>query len=109
MNDRTDTASTRYVITHPEMGVYLGNAMGMGFWTKLDSVGQEFAVTFPGVDDARAHVSEWENNRDPDDYGYAPVTLQPGAEYVSPAELRAAGLGDLLGDMELNAPAMGNG
>lgn len=107
MTDQTVT--TRYVITHPDMGVYLGNALGMGFWTKLDSVDQQAAVTFPDIKAARDHVASWEGERDPDLYGYAPVVMKPGEDYVEAATLRMAGLGDLLGDMELNGPAMGQG
>lgn len=44
------------VITHPELGIYLGSAMGLGFWSKLDPVGQQAAVTFDSPEQAAAHV-----------------------------------------------------
>jgi len=34
------------VLYNEEMGIYLGSCMGMGFWTKLDSVGQDAVVVF---------------------------------------------------------------
>ena len=35
----------RFVLYHPEDGVYLGGFMGLGFWSNLDPVGQPEAVT----------------------------------------------------------------
>ena len=40
------------VIFHEEMGVYLGNALGLGFWSMLDPAGQTSAVCFPDEDAA---------------------------------------------------------
>lgn len=50
----------RFVIYTPELGVYLGNCMGMGFWSKLDPVGQPAAVTFETPDKAQQHVNTWD-------------------------------------------------
>ncbi len=36
----------RFVLYLPEWGVYLDNAMGLGFWSKEDPVGQTHACTF---------------------------------------------------------------
>jgi len=100
------------VITHPEMGVYVGHGLGMGFWTRLDSVGQDAVVCFPSEAAARAHVASWYADssappqNDPDAYGYAPVTPSStrGREtYADVAALREAGLGHLLGGMEADA------
>ena len=35
-----------YLLIHPEWGIYLGEFIGLGFWSKLDSVGQTYAVVF---------------------------------------------------------------
>jgi len=48
------------VIYNRSYGVYLGSAMGLGFWSKLDPVGQDSAVTFPNVREAKRAVSNWE-------------------------------------------------
>lgn len=48
------------VMYHPELGVYLGSCMGMGFWSKLDPVSQEHACTFASADQAHEHMSSWE-------------------------------------------------
>ena len=37
---------------HPKFGVYLGSAQGRGYWSKVDSVGQPAAVTFPSQQEA---------------------------------------------------------
>ena len=49
-----------FVIYHEEMGVYLGHAIGLGFWSKLDPAGQPSAVCFPTADAAREHAQSWE-------------------------------------------------
>lgn len=43
----------RFVIYDEEMGVFLGHCIGMGFWSRLDPVGQDSAVTF--VSEEQAH------------------------------------------------------
>lgn len=50
-----------YVINHPEMGIYLGNCFGLGFWTKLDPVGQTVAVTFETPAEAQDHIATWDS------------------------------------------------
>lgn len=90
--------SSGCVITHPSLGVYLGNCLGLGFWTLLDPVGQGEAVAFPNEAAARAHVASWDENNDPHAYAYV-AAARPGAGYATIADLIAAGLGPLLGDM----------
>jgi hypothetical protein len=34
--------------------------MGLGFWSKLDPVGQDSAITFPNVREAKRVVKSWE-------------------------------------------------
>lgn len=97
------------VITDPGemgMGVYLGYAMGLGFWTRLDPCGQHAAVTFPSLTIAAAHVASWAEGGVPERYTYVAVKpdLVRGSEmYISIEGLKAADLGDLLGDMEREA------
>lgn len=88
------------VITHPEMGVYLGHARGLGFFTLLDSAGQPSACTFTSEAEARKHVASWQSHNDPDAYTYV---VCGGPRYATIADLKAAGLGHLLGDMEADA------
>lgn len=103
------------VITHPSMGVYLGNCLGLGFWTLRDGLVRERhgltladrieqrpepgeAVAFPNEAAARAHVAAWDENNDPDAYAYV-AAARPGARYATIADLIGAGLRPLLGDM----------
>lgn len=86
----------KIVITHPEQGIYLGNALGLGFWTLLDSAGQDAAVTFDSISDARSHIRSWDTNSDPDDYDFAEIAVD--GHYASFDKLNAAGLGHLLKD-----------
>lgn len=77
------------VITNPEMGIYLGCCMGMGFWSKLDPVGQPSAVTFPSAEEARKIASTWEST--PADLAFVNVVPDDGG-YASVAACVAAGL-----------------
>ncbi|MEW5423977.1 hypothetical protein [Amorphus sp. 3PC139-8] len=85
------------VIIHEEMGVYLGNCLGLGFWTLMDCAGQSAAVTFPSEAAARDHVASWEPRRDPDECAY--VELRGAGDYADRAAIEAAGLGHLLGKL----------
>lgn len=50
----------KYLITHKEYGVYLGMALGLGFWSRLDPVGQTSAPLFPSSEAAHAHLESWD-------------------------------------------------
>jgi len=89
------------VITHPEMGIYLGNCLGLGFWTLIDPVGQPAATTFPDADAARTHISSWDENNDPNAYDFIEVASG------SILALKAAGLESLMGDMVADAVRYG--
>lgn len=88
----------KFVIVHPEMGVYLGNCMGLGFFSMLDCAGQDHAVTFPTVAAARLHVIPWESNNDPDAYRYVPVDT--AGEWASIEDIEAAGLCEFVEPMK---------
>lgn len=79
----------RIVVVHPEMGIYLGSFLGLGFFSKLDCAGQTCACTFADEADARDFVGSWVMDNDPNAYRYVPVTSNAYAEI---AELEAAGL-----------------
>lgn len=79
-----------YVITHPENGIYLGCCLGMGFWSKIDPVGQPSAVTFPSVNEAEEHMASWDNGK-PDGVTLHSVAPDNG-NYASIAACVAAGL-----------------
>ncbi|MFG1270597.1 hypothetical protein V5F40_21845, partial [Xanthobacter sp. DSM 14520] len=92
---------SKIVIVHLEWGVYIGNALGLGFWSMLDSAGQFVAVIFASEADAEAHIRSWDENNTPS--AYRLVSVAAAGRWASLAELRAAGLGSCLGDMEENA------
>lgn len=50
---------TGYVLTHPQNGIYLGSFLGLGFWSALDSGGQDAAVVFESPEAAMAFASTW--------------------------------------------------
>lgn len=89
----------RFVLTHPELGTYIGSCMGMGFWSALDSAGQTEAVTFPTESAALDHGKR-HNPPGLDATGYhAHQILLPmhrleadGSLYVRVDELVTAGL-----------------
>ena len=53
-----------FVIYHPADGVYLGNCLGLGFWSNLDPVGQPAAATFASEKEVQEHIHSWEANPD---------------------------------------------
>lgn len=72
----------RIVIYHPEMGVYLGSCMGLGFWSKLDPVDQPCARTFSNAGEALEYMQTWDDGPlddaafvevDPDMGGFASI------------------------------------
>lgn len=99
------------VIIHPEMGIYLGNCFGLGFFTNGDCGGQEEAALFATEAEARDYVRQWENNNDPEAYTYAPVTADTEPYWATIEELEAAGLGHLVEPLRAerlhNAPIAG--
>jgi hypothetical protein len=52
--------NNRFILCHPEHGVYLGSCMGLGFWSKLDPAGQDCAPTFETQDLAMEYVDSWD-------------------------------------------------
>ena len=88
------------VVTHPDMGIYLGECMGLGFWSKLDAAGQPAAVVFPDEATARRVIATWENNSDPEAYAYQPVMTTREKGFAHIEDLVRAGLGDMLGELD---------
>lgn len=78
------------VIYTEERGIYLGNCIGLGFWTKLDPIGQVDAITFPDVPTAEKHMSEWEEGR-PEGVTFVEVAAAPDG-YAPMAACVRAGL-----------------
>jgi hypothetical protein len=73
------------------MGIYLGSFWGLGFWTKLDPVGQPGAATFATPNEAAAHIRDWSQNSDPKRFVFVPVTPTEGT-YATIADCMKAGL-----------------
>jgi hypothetical protein len=80
----------KYVLTHPEWGIYLGHALGLGFWTLLDVVGQEQACVFDTVEQARKHIASWDHQ--PKEPPVVRSVVVASAHWATVRELRAANL-----------------
>lgn len=52
---------TGYVIYNDENGIFIGECLGMGFWSKLDPVGQPEAVAFENTTIAYEVIERFEN------------------------------------------------
>lgn len=57
--DPSDRPLMDYVLAHAELGVFVGAAMGLAFWSRLDSVGQVVAATFASEEDALDFARGW--------------------------------------------------
>ncbi len=81
----------RLVLYSEEVGVYLGNAMGLGFWSKLDAVGQTHACVFLSERAALDHIASWDK---PPTFalGTHPVIIASDKAGASVEECVAAGL-----------------
>ena len=86
-----------YVLYSERDGVFIGHGLGLGFWSKLDPVGQNCAVTFKSEEDALNAAPLFHAHTD---VRAVPVVVdQPApdmagvpAHYVSIAACVAAGL-----------------
>lgn len=85
---RTDT---RFVISHPHNGVYIGSFLGLEFWSNLETAGQDSAVTFTSEAEAMEHAETWPNPEDREALQAIAVDTH-GEQYATIAQLEAAGL-----------------
>lgn len=53
----------KLVIYTEDEGVYLGSCLGLGFWSKLDPVGQQSAVTFENAEEVAIHIQNWPDDQ----------------------------------------------
>lgn len=68
----------RFLIVHPEMGIFLGSCMGLAIWSKwTKNRGQPCAVVFLSRDVAESAMASWMSGR-PDGAGTWPVVPGPG-------------------------------
>lgn len=80
---------SRYVLYSPTIGVFLGEAMGLGFWSGLDCAGQEQAVTFPSPEDLFAYVGTWQRT---DVADITAIELPIDRDYATEEDCIKAGL-----------------
>lgn len=79
-----------FLIVHHENGVYLGMCLGLGFWSKLDPVGQPAACAFETQAQAEDHMARWVGGP-PEGVRFHPVEPDDGP-YATVAAWVAAGL-----------------
>jgi hypothetical protein len=86
------------IITHPELGVFLGTFLGFGIWSKLDPMDQDAAVVFKSPEHAQQFTSSWSDQLS--GLSYLPVVpdLPNGAASVA-ACVAAGAEGWLFADM----------
>ena len=78
------------VIYSKQQGVFLGAAMGMGFWSKIDAVGQSQACTFESKEEAKAISKNWDI-APPSAMQFIEVNTQD-KDYATISECMAAGM-----------------
>lgn len=83
-----------YVVSHSEMGVFLGACMGFCFWSKLDAVGQTEAIGFTSEQEANdfidQQIAEYPEYNRPD-FIITPANLSPSG-WVTMDEIERIGL-----------------
>jgi hypothetical protein len=84
-----------FILHHPAAGVYLGNCLGMGFWSKWDPVGQTEAVTFDSQAEALEHIQSWHQGDENNVIFRKEITIHPvhtkNPKYATITEIEAAG------------------
>lgn len=78
----------KYIAYCSEKGVYLGEMLGLGFWSNLDSVGQDSATVFPDEQSAHAYFASAETEIT---YSLIPVEVLPGDRWITAGELQRQG------------------
>lgn len=86
------------VIHNQNDGVFLGEALGLAFWSKLETAGQVGAVTFPSKKHAEEFMATWIGGR-PEGTRLVPVTPDQG-DYASMEACIAVGLEGWVVDRE---------
>lgn len=79
----------RFVLVHPERGIYLGSFMGLGIWTGIDTAGQPAACTFASPEEAQEFVHSWD---EAPKVATVAVEVNEGTSFASIADCVAAGL-----------------
>lgn len=81
----------RYLLTHPQYGVFLGVMLGFGFWSGEDPCGQDHAVTF----ESEVEAQEMAESHPPDFRGkcsIVPVELEDGKFYATMDQCISVGI-----------------
>lgn len=81
---------TRYLLYSDDYGVYLGSFLGMGFWSKLDPVGQDEAITFESKELAIAFMQTW--NSEAPNVQVVPIEIPKGNRYATIKQCMVIGL-----------------
>lgn len=97
----------RFIITHPKMGIYLGNSYNFGIWSNIwslvDTIGQTSAFAFETKELVTERVNSLAEDEDNNIESYNFVSIKTNdSQFASIDELVNAGLYDMLGDMEAN-------
>lgn len=79
---------TVYVIYKEEYGIFLGECLGLGFWSKLDPAGQDCVVCFAKEQEAEDYIKECKM----EDSKVIPVKTKGWGNPVTMEECVAAGL-----------------
>lgn len=81
---------THYVAYSHTLGVFLGQCLGLGFWSKLDSAGQDSAVTFATPTEFLDWAKTWNDPPPADTVIRAVECADP--QFATSAECEQAGL-----------------
>lgn len=92
----------RFIIVHPDLGVFLGDSIVRRAWSKGEHQRLETAASFDTLEAASAFLDEMKARIVDDPDRLAIKGVQTAAGDVTPDDLRAAGLRDVIGEMDAN-------
>ena len=77
----------RYLLYTESEGYFIGEMMGMGFWTNMDRAGQTHCVTFPNPRVAKQYSKSWTTPLE----GLEVKEIETEEEYISFEKLGVLG------------------
>jgi hypothetical protein len=92
----------KFVVTHPDQGILVGDYLGNSIWSLIDPNRRDTVMAFNSEGDARTLMSTFDDVGDIETWGYeyVPLDVPEHADCVTVDELKAAGLGHLLGHLD---------
>jgi len=90
---RRSGRAERFIVLHAQWGIFIGQLMGMGLWSRQQAAGMKDAATFPSRDAAERAMAAWSgDDASTEVFEIRGVRLMPGQTRASVDDLRMSGV-----------------